>query len=469
MVFSSMIFLWIFLPLCLGGNFILNKMCKNNNLTNIFLLILSIIFYAWGEPVYIFLMLFSIVINWVLGIGVERFPENKKFILVLGIIVNLMLLGYFKYAGMVVDIVNVVLGTELEIPDIALPIGISFFTFQALSYVIDVYRGECKAQTNLLKLALYVSFFPQLIAGPIVKYKDVNEQIDCRVLSANKTAEGIRRFCYGLGKKVLVSNVLAAGADCIYALDMSEVTGVMAWVASLLYTMQIYYDFSGYSDMAIGIGKMLGFEFKENFNYPYTSFSIREFWRRWHISLSSWFKEYVYIPLGGNKKGIKRTYLNLSIVFLLTGIWHGADISFVLWGLYHGFFNVIERLGFEKILKKSKIFSWIYTFMVVNVGWIFFRTESTVRSLQYIMRMIVPWKYVDSNFSIWELMNGHTVFILLCSVLGMGMFQRLTEGKRLEKLWKYSMAEIIFCIMLLLFSIFSLASNTYNPFIYFRF
>lgn len=469
MVFSSMIFLWIFFPICLVGNYITTKIYKNNNLANIFLLVLSIIFYAWGEPVYIFLMMFSILVNWLLGIGVERFSKNKKIILMIGVSINLLLLGYFKYAGMLVDMANAVLGTEIKEPEIALPIGISFFTFQALSYVIDVYRGECKAQTNLFKLALYVSFFPQLIAGPIVKYKDVNEQIDHRTLSIGQTAEGIRRFCYGLGKKVLISNVLAAGADAIYAMEISEITSIMAWLASLLYTFQIYYDFSGYSDMAIGIGKMLGFEFKENFNYPYTSFSIREFWRRWHISLSSWFKEYVYIPLGGNRKGVKRTYINLGAVFLLTGIWHGADVSFVLWGLYHGFFNVIERLGFEKILKKSKVFSWIYTFMVVNIGWIFFRTESTVRSIQYILRMFMPWKYVNSNFSIWELMNGHTVFALLCAILGMGVFQRLTEGKQLGKKWKYSIGEITFCVCLLLFSIFSLASNTYNPFIYFRF
>ena len=469
MVFSSMIFLWIFLPICLVGNYLTYRLWKDNNLSNIFLLILSVIFYAWGEPVYIFLMLFSIFINWIFGIGVERYSNNKKIILFIATIINLLLLGYFKYAGMIVDILNSILRTEIEEPIIALPIGISFFTFQALSYVIDVYRGECKAQKNLLKLALYVSFFPQLIAGPIVKYKDVNKQIDNRALSINQTAEGIRRFCYGLGKKVLLSNVLAAGADAIYAMEISQVTSLMAWTASLLYTFQIYYDFSGYSDMAIGIGKMLGFEFKENFKYPYTSFSIREFWRRWHISLSSWFKEYVYIPLGGNKRGVRRTYLNLSIVFLLTGIWHGADVSFILWGLYHVVFNLIERLGLENVLNKIKVISWIYTFMIVNIGWIFFRTESTVLSIQYIARMIIPWKYTSSNFSIWELINGHTVFALICAILGMGVFQRLTQGKYVEKLWKYSIVEICSCMLILLLSIFSLASNTYNPFIYFRF
>ena len=306
MIFSSMLFLWIFLPIVLVGNYIVDKLGKNK-LSNIFLLIVSIVFYAWGEPIYIFLMLFSIFANWYLGILVEKTVSKKKILLAVCIMVNIALISYFKYAGMIVDVVNSILGTQLEQPDIALPIGISFFTFQALSYVVDVYRGQCKAQTNLLKLALYISFFPQLIAGPIVKYKDINEQIDDRELSVSKTADGIRRFIYGLGKKVLISNVLALCADTIYSLEMNQVTGCMAWFVSIVYTFQIYYDFSGYSDMAIGLGKMFGFEFKENFNYPYTSLSIREFWRRWHISLSSWFKEYVYIPLGGSRKGNRLT------------------------------------------------------------------------------------------------------------------------------------------------------------------
>ena len=321
MLFSSMIFLWLFLPIIL----IVNRFLRIKQ-QNLFLLLASLFFYAWGEPKYVLLMLFSIFINWGSGMILNAFPAYKKMILWISIFLNLGLLGYFKYLGLFVRTVNHLFGADrLRQPDIALPIGISFFTFQALSYVIDVYRGECKAQKNIFDLALYISFFPQLIAGPIVKYKDVNEQITNRTVTLEKTAEGIRRFIYGLAKKVLISNILAQGADMIFALDMQEMTGTLAWTATFLYTFQIYYDFSGYSDMAIGLGKMFGFTFNENFNYPYISLSIREFWRRWHISLSTWFREYVYIPLGGNRKGTVRTYLNLGIVFFLTGIWHGAS------------------------------------------------------------------------------------------------------------------------------------------------
>ena len=325
MLFSSMIFLWLFLPAVL----IICRFLKLRQ-QNVFLLLASLLFYAWGEPRYVLLMLVSIGLNWGTGILLERFPERKKAVLWTSVALNLSLLGYFKYLGLLVRTLNHLLrGRELEIPQIALPIGISFFTFQALSYVIDVYRGECRAQKNILDLALYISFFPQLIAGPIVKYRDVNDQIRNRTITPEKTAQGIRRFIYGLAKKVLVSNVLAQSADLIFALDMQEMTGTLAWMAAILYTFQIYYDFSGYSDMAIGLGKMFGFTFNENFNYPYMSLSIREFWRRWHISLSTWFREYVYIPLGGNRRGTVRTYVNLGIVFLLTGIWHGASYNFI--------------------------------------------------------------------------------------------------------------------------------------------
>lgn len=469
MIFSSMIFLWVFLPICLLGNFIFHKILKNNSLTNLLLLLLSIIFYAWGEPVYIFLMLFSIFINWGFGLGISKFNSLKKLILIFAVIANLLILGYFKYAGMLADIVNMILDSEITAPDISLPIGISFFTFQALSYVIDVFRKECNVQRNPLKLGLYISFFPQLIAGPIIKYKDVNEQIEHRTLSLNQTAAGIRRFCYGLAKKVLISNVLAHCVDSLYTLDINQVTCSMAWLTSIMYTFQIYYDFSGYSDMAIGLGKMLGFDFNENFNYPYTSLSIREFWHRWHISLSSWFKEYVYIPLGGNKKGTLRTYINLGIVFVLTGIWHGADLSFLFWGIYHGFFNILERLGLEQLLKRNKFISWIYTFIIVNVGWVFFRTESTTLSFQYILRMFLPWNYQNSSVSALEYINNYSLFILLLAFLGMGMIQRFIIKKEIQNKWKFSLPENFYCILILLLSIFSLASNTYNPFIYFRF
>jgi len=460
-----MIFLWMFLP----AVFIVNRFLKPKQ-QNVFLVIASLFFYAWGEPKYIILMLVSIVLNWGSGRLLEWFPSYKKGILLCNIILNLSFLSYFKYLGLIIRTLNHLLRKEaIAVPNIALPIGISFFTFQALSYVIDVYRGECEVQKNIMHLALYISFFPQLIAGPIVKYKDINEQITGRIVTSEKLAAGIRRFCYGLAKKVLISNVLAQSADRIFNLDMGEITGVLAWMGAFLYTFQIYYDFSGYSDMAIGLGKMFGFEFRENFNYPYMSESIREFWRRWHISLSTWFREYVYIPLGGNQKGKLRTYINLGIVFLLTGIWHGASYNFIFWGMYHGFFSVIERLGFGKVLERHRKTAFAYTFLVVHFGWILFRIESMRQLLEFGKRILLPWRYTVSHYSVLEFVNGHTVFILICSILGMGIIQKLcSKGEWAEK-WKLSMPELAYCVILLLWSISALASNTYNPFIYFRF
>ena len=333
MLFSSLFFLWVFLPVVLLGSRALPRRWVNP-----FLTIASLFFYAWGEPFYVLIMLASIAVNYTCGLSLDRAPSEgrRKSVLAVGIAINLLLLFCFKYLGLFVQTLNSALsvagiGAALPVPEIALPIGISFFTFQGMSYVVDVYRGEVQAQKRPMVVALYISFFPQLIAGPIVRYKDICEQIENRHMTLEQFAQGARRFIYGLGKKVLISNVMAQSVDALYALDISrEMDGVMAWCAAIMYAFQIYYDFSGYSDMAIGLGKMFGFEFLENFNYPYLSRSIREFWHRWHISLSTWFREYVYIPLGGNRKGVKRTYLNLLIVFFLTGIWHGAGYGFIL-------------------------------------------------------------------------------------------------------------------------------------------
>lgn len=469
MIFSSMMFLWIFLPLVWVGNAIAQKL-GGNKIANVFLLLASIFFYAWGEPKYIFLLLLSIILNWIAGLLISS-QKHKKIWLVSAILINLCILGSFKYLMMMIRTVNALTGEQFHVPDIALPIGISFYTFQTLSYVIDVYRGECACQKNPLKLALYVSLFPQLIAGPIVKYKDVAEQIDNRKISAKQTALGVRRFVYGLSKKVLISNVLAQAVDRIYALEMIDVTWDLAWLAAIMYTMQIYYDFSGYSDMAIGLGKMFGFEFRENFVYPYTSLSIREFWRKWHISLSSWFKEYVYIPLGGSRCGKRITYENLVIVFFLTGLWHGASWNFVVWGMLHGLMIVLERAGLDRLLSKNKVFAWIYTFGFVNFAWIFFRIENVKTAFAYIKRMIIPWIYVDNSCRIFEIVNVYTVFIIICAFAGMGMVQnKYNRGKsRLKYQWKYSTAELIYCTLLMVLSLASLAGDTYNPFIYFRF
>ena len=330
----------VFLPVVFIGSRILRK----NKYVNVLLLLASLFFYAWGEPVYVLLMLTSIIVNFFAGLALDKFKSKAKLILVLDIIFNLGLLGFFKYASFG----TVVLINYLHIPvpplSVRLPIGISFFTFQIMSYIIDLYRGKFPVQKKIVNLALYISFFPQLIAGPIVRYEDINDQLEKREVTMEKSAEGIRRFILGLGKKVIIANTVAEAVDRIYAYNPDTLSAKVVWVASILYTLQIYYDFSGYSDMAIGLGKMFGFEFLENFRYPYMSASISEFWRRWHISLGTWFREYLYIPLGGNKKGKNRTYLNLIIVFFLTGFWHGAGFTFIFWGLYHGFFSIIERL-----------------------------------------------------------------------------------------------------------------------------
>lgn len=534
MVFSSIVFLWVFLPLV----FVINLFMAGR-LSNVFLLLASLIFYAWGEPQLVVLMMASILVNWLAGKLIGKYGGHKKGILAAAVVIDLSLLGYFKYAGFLAGAVNTLAGgTVIRVPDIRLPIGISFFTFQAISYVADVYRGETQAQDKLVNTALYISFFPQLIAGPIVRYHDINLQLENRHITWEKVAEGFRRFVYGLSKKVLISNVLGACTDQIYALEPGAITGAMAWLAAVCYMFQIYYDFSGYSDMAIGLGKMFGFDFPENFNYPYISHSVREFWRRWHISLSTWFREYVYIPLGGNRKGNRRTYVNLLIVFFLTGLWHGAGWNYILWGLYHGFFLVIERVftamkartanthmesetanthmesgtagnrrdktfqslsepgeekgeignaGTKRLGGKTGefheegvsagqfhakkiftgVFSFVYTFLTVNIGWVFFRT-GTRTALSLIARMVMPWRYGGAGLSLWEYADYKTFFILACAALGMGWIQSLIP-KRIKEAWRFSLPEALWCAVMLVLCIASIASDTYNPFIYFQF
>jgi alginate O-acetyltransferase complex protein AlgI len=410
--------------------------------------------------------------NWGLGLMMERYEEHKKEVLVLSLIGNIGIIGYFKYCNFLLGTIDSILPITLPRYDISLPIGISFFTFQAMSYIIDLYRGQYKAQKSLINLALYISFFPQLIAGPIVKYKDIEEQILDRNVCLEKRATGFRRFIYGLGKKVIISNVLAQVVDTIYAMDLAQISGAMAWLAAICYMLEIYYDFSGYSDMAIGLGRMFGFEFLENFNYPYISASIKEFWRRWHISLSSWFRDYLYIPLGGNRKGIHRTYLNLIIVFAVTGLWHGASWTFVIWGLYHGFFLIIERMGFGKILSRSRILGTIYSLIVVVIGWVFFRADSIHFALAFIKRMVLFFNYGESGAILGTILSVKTVIILVIGIIAAGPFQKLFEIKGLKTIsakWKNSSIEAIYLFIILLYCILLLANDTYNPFIYFRF
>lgn len=469
MVFSSMVFLWVFLPIV----FVLAFLIRKPKYQNILLVIASLIFYAWGEPKYVLLLLFSIVMNWLFGLAMDGFKRQKKLWLILNILANLGLLGYFKYSNLFISTVNRFLpGRELPLLSMTLPIGISFFTFQALSYTIDLYRGKFKVQKNLLHMALYMCLFPQLLSGPIVKYKDIYMELTDRTMTREKVALGFRRFLYGLGKKVIIANVLGEVVDTLYGLDPAVMGSAAAWCAAILYTLQIYYDFAGYSDMAIGTAQLFGFDYPENFNYPYISSSIQEFWRRWHISLSTWFRDYLYIPLGGNRKGKYRTYLNLWIVFAVTGFWHGARWTFLGWGLYHGFFMMIERMGFNKFLKKHPVFAHLYAIIVFTVGWVFFRAESIGQSLSIIKRMFLPWMYMQDQSGVMTLLTTKVLVTILIAVIGCGLFQSVFSTGKLAvaaKKWKYSLPEAIFCTLIFLYSILLLASNTYNAFIYFKF
>lgn len=478
MLFSSLIFLWYFLP----AVFICYFVTKNLHIRNGVLLAASLFFYAWGEPKYVILMLVSIGINYFFGIIIGWMHEgiNKKSDMRLAItacvILNLLMLAYFKYFNFMVEIGNSLLryfinGTHtLSFREIALPVGISFYTFQALSYVVDVYRGTIKPQRNVFYLALYISFFPQLIAGPIVKYRDVCDQIEDRHCTPEGMAYGIKRFSYGIAKKMIFANTFAAKVDWMIQKPLGQLGTVNVWILAILYTLQIYFDFSGYSDMAIGLGKMFGFDFMENFNYPYISSSIREFWRRWHISLSTWFREYLYIPLGGNRKGQVRTYINLLIVFFATGLWHGAGATFITWGLFHGFFLVVERMGLGKILEKNRfrLLNHLYTVFIVVVGWVFFRADTLVDAKVILHQMFI-WN--KGLYPVALFLNKKVIFLAVMGVMFSGIIQSAFPGLR-EHLYEkdeINNADILIMIILIFICTMYLVSSTYNPFIYFRF
>lgn len=461
MVFSTPIFLFLFLPAVLVLNYIIPK--KYIAAKNVVLLIASLFFYAWGEPKNVLLMLLSIVVNYVCGLLLGRFDSDekkRKVVLWASVVFNLGLLFFFKYFNFV---------TGGLFPVIKLPIGISFFTFQIMSYTIDVYRRSVEPQKNLVKLALYISLFPQLIAGPIVRYIDVEKQLTYRECTAEKTARGMIRFSMGLAKKVIVSNTVAAICDGIFG-STNTVPAFTAWVGVICYALQIYFDFSGYSDMAIGMGHMLGFDFLENFNYPYVSCSVQEFWRRWHISLSSWFRDYLYIPLGGNRRGKVRTYINLIIVFACTGLWHGASFSFIVWGLWHGLFLVIERLGFKKALDKlPKFIGWIYTALVVLVGWVFFRADTLSAAMKYLGEMFSFSGGVANGMAQFD--NLSFIITVIAIVLCTPVYQFL-KGKLEKTEGGKKAAFVIGAVLatgLFILSVIFLTGSGYNPFIYFRF
>lgn len=465
MVFSSIIFLWIFLPLV----FLLDCIIKSKY-SNILLFISSIIFYAWGEIEYLHVMLIVILLSYYIAKIMYDDKKYAKMALIFGICSDLVVLFFFKYRGFAAGIVNKLLGTSLFAEDeVYLPIGISFYIFQSISFMIDVYRdGEERKKPQFLQTALYISFFPQLIAGPIVKYKDIKEQIVSRKKTLDDFSKGFRRFIYGLAKKVLISNCLAVCVDYIYDCDISQIGGKTAWLVTICYTFQIYYDFSGYSDMAVGLGLMFGLKIPENFKYPYLSKSISEFWRRWHITLGAWFKEYIYIPLGGSKVGNIKTYRNLLIVFFLTGLWHGANYNFVIWGMIHGVFIIFERLCLSKCLERHRFISVLYCFFVVNLGWVFFRVQKLDTAVEIAKRMIAPWLYSDNRSVYLLCLDKKVIFILVIAVIGSGILKYIIPEKIKFK-WKYSSMEAVYCFVLLFLCIANIATGTYNPFIYFNF
>lgn len=514
MVFSSMIFIWAFLPVV----FILDKIAglpgrrgsllRKNVPQNILLLLASLFFYAWGQPDYLWLLLVSILANYLIGVllasrkGGLSAKTGRLFLLIAGIVLNLGILGYYKYFNFFANTLNRALGRQLlEMRQIALPLGVSFFTFQAITYLVDLYKEKIPAEKNILNMALYFSFFPKITQGPIEKYRDFGPQLSGRRQDVRKMSEGIRRFIYGLAKKVLIADVLGACVDTIYGFEIGNVNGSFAWIAALFYSLQLYYDFSGYSDMAVGLGKMFGFNLSENFDYPYLASSITEFWRRWHMTLMSWFREYLYFPLGGSRKGKVRTYINIFIVFMASGLWHGASWDFICWGLYHAVFQVLERLGLGKLLERTKVIRHLYTCLVVCVGWVFFRAGDMALALQYLKRMFLPWMYTASGYAVPEIVNHRTLLVFVCAVLGCGMIQavwkrlsgRLLSGKAgSEKglsgsrpsgkkqygrkpaengavCLQYSAVELIFCMALLALCILSMVSSTYSAFLYMNF
>lgn len=458
MVFSSLAFLFFFLPSVLFFYYLVPQ--KHLAARNGVLLAFSLFFYFYGEPRLIVLLLLSILINYVFGL-LMRSPHKKAW-LVLCIVINVAMLGIYKYLNFFISTANSLFGAAIPLTNIVMPIGISFYTFQALSYVIDVYRRDAWPQKNPFSLALYVSMFPQLIAGPIVRYHDVDKQIAQREHKAAVFSEGIDRFIYGLSKKVLLSNVFAQIADGIFTLPADDLTCLLAWFGAAAYTLQIYYDFSGYSDMAIGLGKMFGFRFLENFNYPYISRSVTEFWRRWHMSLSTWFRDYVYIPLGGNRCSARRHIFNLLVVWGLTGFWHGANFTFLAWGLYFGVLLIIEKYALADLLNRlPRPLTHLYALFFIVIGWVLFRSDSLSYALSYLQVMFTPSLAVDPL--ILEYCMRFWPYLLCGVVLSAPLYQLISK-KKIYTVLSYPLMAALFvlCVM-------SLLNNSYNPFIYFRF
>lgn len=464
MVFSSITFLFIFLPATLLGYYVLPQRWRLA-----FLLLASLVFYAWGEPVYVLLMMGAILANWCIGLLMARFPRRKKHLLVLAVILDLSMLGVFKYAAFVLNTAAALVPALSGIAgaDICLPIGISFFTFQILSYVVDVYRGDAVTQRNLVRFGAYVSMFPQLIAGPIVRYVDIEAQLDRQSLSVDRFALGIRRFLIGLSKKLLLANAMGTLWTALSAAP--EGNGVLgSWVGLIAYAFQIYFDFSGYSDMACGLGEMLGFTFVQNFRYPYLAGSITEFWRRWHISLSTWFREYVYIPLGGNRLGLPRQVVNIFIVWLLTGLWHGASWNFVLWGLYFGVLLMLEKLFLLRALDRvPAVLRHLYALFFVALGWGIFYFTDFAQMGGFLRSLFVAGSggLISAEALAWA--AGFAPWLCVCAVAATPLGARLAAR---VSTWRCGgVLSIAVFALLFVLCVAALASQSYNPFIYFRF
>lgn len=474
MVFSSIVFLFYFFPVFLLCYYLLPW--KNS-----VLLMASLLFYAWGEPAFVLLLICYAILNYGVGNAISGSVRYRKTFLWIGIGSNLAILMHYKYFNFIVGFIASVLGIDLagKLPEIILPLGISFFTFQGISYVIDVYRGDVSAQKNFWDFAMYKAMFPQLIAGPIVRYHDIENQIVERPVENQRIWLGFKLFVIGLGQKVLIANSVAIPADSIFALTPSQLQTPQAWAGIICYSIQIFYDFCGYSNMAIGIGHMLGFEYPKNFNQPYSAISVTEFWRRWHMSLSSWFRDYVYIPLGGNRTSPLRTYINLSIVFLLCGLWHGAAWTFVIWGAWHGLLLIIERIGLSSLVARlPSIVGQIYTLIAVMIGWVFFRAKDVPHALNYISVMFgasspgfpsTPWVVSFDNATVTTLIVGILLSTWRCDstrkrTIQMALFEMIRS-----RLMLACATEFAFIGGIVMLSAASLAAGTYNPFIYFRF
>ena len=465
MVFSSILFLFLYLPVVLAVYYLVPTRFRN-----LWLFIVNLVFYGWGEPVYILLMLITICLNYVSGLLIDRYRSDQRrarAVLVVNTSLCLLLLFFFKYFDLIAETLSLLPGVTVPTLGLSLPIGISFYTFQSMSYPIDVYRGDGRVQRNFIKFGTFVALFPQLIAGPIVRYKDIADQLDDRRESLDQFASGVQRFIVGLGKKVLIANNIGLLWDAYANAPASELTFVGAWLAAIAFSLQIYFDFSGYSDMAIGLGRMLGFEFLENFNYPYISASVTEFWRRWHISLGNWFRDYLYVPLGGNRRGLNRQILNILIVWACTGIWHGASWTFLFWGLYYAFFLLLEKTFLLRVLQKLPRFvGHVYTLLAAVSGWVIFQQTSVSQTVVFFRAM---YGFGSAGFvSDVDLyyLSGFAILLIIGIIAslptGRSLFLRLPERLR-------GIASPILILLVLVVSTAYLVDSTYNPFLYFRF